>query len=421
MLIDEARVYVESGAGGNGAVHFRREKYVPRGGPDGGDGGDGGSVVLQVSPTLNTLIAFRRKQHFRAQSGGHGGGSNKTGKTGEDLIIPVPPGTVVYEDASGRLLGDLVEAQQELVVAAGGEGGRGNARFANSRNQAPRMAEKGAPGVERWLRLELKLIADVGIIGLPNAGKSTLLSVVTNAKPKIAAYPFTTLHPNLGVADVDGEVSMVLADIPGLIEGAHEGAGLGHAFLRHIQRTKALIHLIAGDSLDPLADYAQVNAELALFDERLSDRPQIVAVNKIDIPDVRKSQDILKEFFDAEGVEVMFISALAREGLRELLYAAWGALQAYEPEEDETGSLPLYQAEPDPMEFTITREEDGAFRIHGAGVERAAKRTYWQYEEPVRRFQKLLLAIGVEDALRNVGAEMGDTVRVAEYEFEWVE
>jgi len=421
MLIDEARIYVESGSGGNGAVHFRREKYVPRGGPDGGDGGAGGSVILRVSPTMNTLMAFRRKQHYRAESGGHGGGSNKTGKNGDDSIVLVPPGTVVYDEETGRTLGDLVDPDQELVVARGGKGGRGNARFATSRNQAPRMAEKGDAGEERWLKLELKMIADVGIIGLPNAGKSTLLSVVTNAKPKIAPYPFTTLHPNLGVAELDGEVSMVLADIPGLIEGAHQGAGLGHAFLRHIQRTRSLIHLIAGDSLDALADYAQINAELALFDERLSEKPQIVAINKVDLPDVRESKDILEGFFAEEGIEVMFISALAREGLRELLYAAWNALQSYEPDVEEVEILPLYEAEPDPTAFTIAREEDGAFRISGAGVERAARRTYWEYEEPVRRFQKLLLAIGVEDALREAGAEMGDTVRVAEYEFEWID
>lgn len=421
MFFDEIRIFVASGDGGNGAVHFRREKYVPRGGPDGGDGGRGGSVILRVAPRMNTLSSFQGRQHFRAERGGHGGGSNKTGKNGEDVIVLVPPGTVVRDEETGRLLGDLVEPEQELLVAPGGRGGRGNARFVSSRNQAPRMGEKGDPGEERWLTLELKLIADVGIIGLPNAGKSTLLSVVTNAKPKIASYPFTTLQPNLGVAQVDREVQLVLADIPGLIEGAHAGAGLGHAFLRHIQRTRVLIHLVAGDSTDPLADYSQVNAELALFDDALMDKPQMVAISKLDIPDVRKRQEELRALFKREGIEVLFISALAREGLTSLLYGAWEALQTYEPEELDVEELPLYQPEDDPTTFEIVREDDGAYRILGKGVERAARRTYWEYDEAVRRFQKMLLAVGVEDALRDAGAEMGDVVRVAEYEFEWIE
>jgi len=421
MFYDEIRIFVASGDGGNGAVHFRREKYVPRGGPDGGDGGKGGSVILQVNPKVNTLSSFQRQQHYRAERGGHGGGSNKTGRDAEDVILAVPPGTIVRDEGTGDLLGDLVESEQQLVVARGGRGGRGNARFTTSRNQAPRMAEKGDAGEERWLTLELKLIADVGIIGIPNAGKSTLLSMVTNATPKIAAYPFTTLQPNLGVARLDNENSMVFADIPGLIEGAHLGAGLGHAFLRHIQRTHVLIHLIAGDAQDPFADFSQINAELALFDERLSDRPQVVAITKIDIPEVREKMEEIEAVFQQAGVKVMFISALAREGLRELLYAAWNTLQAYEPETDEVEELPLYRAEADPMGFHIEREMDGAWRIVGKGVERAARRTYWEYDEAVRRFQKMLFSIGVEDALREAGAELGETVRVGEYEFEWID
>ena len=250
-------------------MHFRREKYVPLGGPDGGDGGRGGDVVLEVKATMNTLSTFQRKQQFNAEAGKNGGGSNKTGRSAEDLVIFVPPGTMIYDEETGDLVGDLVKPGERIVIAKGGVGGKGNARFANSRNQAPRIAEKGEPGQTRLIRLELRLIADIGIVGVPNAGKSTLLSVVTNAKPKIAPYPFTTLEPNLGVADLGDELILILADIPGLIEGAHQGIGLGHEFLRHIQRTKVLIHILDGMAEDPLLDYAQINSELALFDARL--------------------------------------------------------------------------------------------------------------------------------------------------------
>ncbi|MGD8634525.1 MAG: GTPase ObgE, partial [Anaerolineales bacterium] len=296
MFIDEARIFVASGKGGDGAVHFRKEKYVPRGGPDGGNGGQGGDVVLYVDPRKSTLSAFRRQRHFRAGDGKPGGGSDKTGRSADDVKIPVPPGTIVrLED--GSILGDLLEPDQELIICKGGRGGRGNARYATARNQAPRMAEKGEPGEEKWIELELRLVADVGIIGVPNAGKSTLLSAVTNAKPKIAAYPFTTLAPNLGVVELDIDATMVLADIPGLIEGAHEGVGLGFDFLRHIQRTRVLIHLVDGSAPDPIADFSQINTELSLFDERLATKPQVVAINKIDLPEVRERIPELKQAF----------------------------------------------------------------------------------------------------------------------------
>ena len=287
MFIDQAKIYVRSGKGGDGAVHFRREKYVPRGGPDGGDGGKGGDVILEVVPTLNTLSAFRRQTKFLAPDGAKGAKQNMTGRSAEDLVIPIPPGTVVFDDDNGEVLGDMVEHGQRLTVAKGGRGGRGNARFASSVNQVPRLAERGEPGQEHNLRLELKLIADIGIVGVPNAGKSTFLSAVTNAKPKIAPYPFTTLEPNLGVAVLDDEITLVLADIPGLIEGAHQGIGLGHDFLRHIQRTRVLIHLLDGMAEDPISDFAQINSELALFDPLLALKPQIVAFNKMDLPDVQ--------------------------------------------------------------------------------------------------------------------------------------
>jgi GTP-binding protein len=421
MFFDEARIFVASGRGGDGVVHFRREKHIPRGGPDGGDGGRGGNVILEVSPTLNTLSVFRHKRHFGAKDGNRGGSNNKTGRKGADKVILVPPGTIVRDDATGEILGDLVLPAQRLIVCRRGRGGRGNARFATSRNQAPRVAEKGEPGQERWLQLELRLIADIGIIGVPNAGKSTLLAAVTNARPKIAAYPFTTLQPNLGVVDLDNEISLVLADIPGLIEGAHEGAGLGFAFLRHIQRTRILIHLIDGASIDPVADFSQVNAELALFDQILAAKSQVVAINKLDLPQVKSRWLELEEQFRHLGLQPFAISALARDGLRELLYAAHKALQQVPPVEVEIEDLPVYGPEPDSTKFDITREPDGGWRVSGAAIERAAEMTYWEYEEAVRRFQGLLVRLGVEDALRQAGAQSGDTVRIGEYELEWLD
>ena len=310
MFIDQVEIHVISGKGGDGVVHFRREKYVPRGGPDGGDGGKGGDVILEVKPTLNTLT-FRHKERFLAEDGRPGAKQKMYGRAGEDLIIHVPPGTVVYEILDGEtssLLGDLTQPGQRLTVCKGGRGGRGNTHFKSSTNQVPRTAEKGEPAEEKRLKLELKLIADIGLIGIPNAGKSTLLSVLTNAKPKIAPYPFTTLEPNLGVANIDEDTTVVLADIPGLIEGASQGAGLGHEFLRHIQRTRVLIHLLDGLSPDPLADFSQTNSELSLFDPNLGVKPQIVALNKIDQSEVQERLDAIKKELKKRGVKLMSIS-----------------------------------------------------------------------------------------------------------------
>jgi GTP-binding protein len=418
MFKDETRILVSSGRGGDGVVHFRREKYVPHGGPDGGDGGAGGNVILEIAPKMNTLSSFRKRHRFQADKGGNGGGQNKTGKTAKDLIVPVPPGTIVYDDESGNVIGDLVESGQRLIVARRGRGGRGNARYATSRNQAPRMAERGEPGEERWLRLELRLIADVGLIGLPNAGKSTLLAAVTNARPKIASYPFTTLEPNLGVAEIDGENQLVLADIPGLIEGAHMGLGLGFAFLRHIQRTKVLIHLIDGSSPNPLADFSQINAELAFFDEELARKPQIVAINKVDLLEVQERWPELEKEFRSRGQEVMAVSALKRIRLRQLLYAAYQSLQKIGPEPDQV-ETPVYRLEPDSIGFKISRDPDGAWRVSGKRIERAAEMTYWEFDEAIRRFQKLLEILGIDQELRKAGALNGDTVRIGDYELEW--
>jgi GTP-binding protein len=417
MFIDEAKITIWSGKGGDGIVHFRREKYVPRGGPDGGDGGKGGDVVLLVSPHLNTLYKFQHKKQFRAPNGSKGGGNNKTGRSGEDLEIQVPPGTVVYDEESGEVIGDLLEEGQRLVVCQGGRGGRGNARFATSRNKAPRLAEKGEPGRERALRLELKLIADVGIVGVPNAGKSTLLAAVTNARPKIADYPFTTLQPNLGVANLDEYTNLILADIPGLIEGAHMGVGLGHDFLRHVQRTRVLIHLLDGLGEDPIADLAQINTELALFDEDLGQKPQVVAVNKADLPEVQARWPELEAGLKSHHVEPMLVSAVAGTNVRLLLFKA-GELLADAPEPPPVAELPVYRPETDPNEFSIERADEG-WRVIGKSIERAAAMTYWEYDQSVRRFQRIMETLGIDQALRDTGVQNGDTIFIGDYELEW--
>jgi len=417
MFIDEVQIYVRSGKGGDGVIRFRREKYVPRGGPDGGDGGRGGDVVFEVNAVLNTLSAFQRNQKFKAQDGARGGGSNQTGRSGEDLVIAVPPGTLIYAADTNELLGDLVEPGQTLVLCKGGRGGRGNARFANSRNKAPRIAEKGEPFRELNLRLELKLIADIGLVGVPNAGKSTLLSVVTNAKPKIDAYPFTTLQPNLGVAELDYENSLILADIPGLIEGAHQGIGLGHEFLRHIQRTRVLIHLLDGLAEDPIMDFAQINSELALFDPALEEKPQIVVFNKMDLPDVQERWPVIKKELKKRGYESFAISAIAQTGVREILYHALKILKELPPPAAEV-ELPVYRVESDPREFSVLRIPDG-WRVTGESIERAAEMTYWEYGQSIRRFERILQALGIDKALREAGVEEGDSVFIGSHELEW--
>jgi GTP-binding protein len=418
MFIDEVRIKVQSGKGGDGVIHFRHEKFVPLGGPDGGDGGRGGDVIFQVKETLNTLSSFRHKQVFRAQSGSRGGGNNKTGRSGEDLIIHVPPGTLVYDDDQDILLGDLVEPGQSLTVCKGGRGGRGNARFSSSRNKAPRIAERGEPINELNLRLELKLIADIGFVGVPNAGKSTLLSVVTNAKPKIAPYPFTTLQPNLGVADLDLDNTLVLADIPGLIEGAHQGIGLGHDFLKHIQRTRVLIHLLDGLAENPVLDFSQINSELSLFDPKLADKPQIVVLNKMDIPDVEARWPTIRSEIEKRGYEIYPISALTRTGVRPVLYRANQLLEELPKLEMEPVELPVYRVESDPRVFSISQTPEG-WRVTGDSIERAAAMTYWEYDQAVRRFQKILSTLGIEDALKEAGVMAGDSVFIGENELEW--
>lgn len=419
MFIDEAKIYVRSGKGGAGIVHFHREKFVPRGGPDGGDGGRGGDVIFEVIPTLNTLQSFRYKHKYIADDGENGGSSNMTGRSAKNLVIPVPPGTLIYDDNSGELLGDLLETHQRLTLCKGGRGGLGNQHFATSRNQAPRTAEKGEPPQERYLRLELKLLADVGIVGVPNAGKSSFLAAVTNATPKIADYPFTTLEPNLGVAYLDDETSLILADIPGLIEGAHEGVGLGYAFLKHIQRTKVLIHVLDGLSEDPLADFSQINAELAMFDPQLAKKKQVVVFNKVDLPEVKEKWPEIKKKLSKLGYFPYEISAATHENLKPVLWKAHELLQkaVEEPVKPET---PVYKPEEDPRDFKIVRENEG-WRIVGKAIERAAEMTYWEHDGSRRRFQHLMEKLGVDDALRKAGVEEGDSVFVGENELEWQE
>jgi GTP-binding protein len=419
MFIDEAVIYVKSGKGGDGVVHFRREKYIPRGGPDGGDGGRGGDVIFKVSAVLNTLQEFQHRHRFIAPDGKPGARSDRTGHSAEDLVIRVPPGTVIYDVDNGRLIADLVEGEQELVICKGGRGGRGNTRFANSRDQAPRMAEKGAPGEERNLRLELKLIADVGIIGVPNAGKSTLLAAITSAKPKIADYPFTTIKPNLGVAVLDDERTLILADIPGLIEGAHMGTGLGFEFLRHIQRTRVLVHLLDGLADDPLVDYAQINSELALFDPDLGKKPQVVALNKIDLPDVQARWEDLQKKFKKKGITPLAISAATGSNVRQMLSKAYELLSVA-PEVTPAESIPVYTPQADPRQYEIQRVSDG-WRIRGPSIERAAAMTYWDNDASIRRFQRILETLGIDDALRKAGVKEGDMVSIGEYWLEWMD
>tara|TARA_B100000029_G_scaffold189395_1_gene187261 strand:+ start:30391 stop:31671 length:1281 start_codon:yes stop_codon:yes gene_type:complete len=419
-FVDEARIRVRAGDGGNGIIHFRREKHVPLGGPDGGDGGRGGSVVLVVDQDLNSLLRYQRARHYKAQNGTNGGGNNKTGRSGHDLEIFVPPGTVAHDTDTGICLGDLTDPEDRLKVATGGSGGRGNKRFSSSSNRAPRIAEKGSLGQSVDLSLELRLIADVGIVGVPNAGKSTFLASVTAAKPKIANYPFTTLTPNLGVADLGDYRTVVLADIPGLIEGAHAGTGLGAEFLRHIQRTKVIIHLLDGMSEDPLSDFTQIMSEMSLYDAGLVAKPQVVALNKIELPEVSEKLPVLKSSIKHLGYELHGISAITHIGVRDLLQKA-ALLTKTHANIPESVEEPVYRPGKDPARFEIIREIDGNLRITGDRVERAAQSTYWEYDDAVLRFQHIIDKLGVRRALEENGVRPGDKVRIGPYELEWVE
>ena len=421
MFFDQAKIYISSGDGGNGIVAFRREKFVSHGGPAGGNGGRGGHVYMIVDPGLNTLSYFRRHIHFRAKRGVHGAGANQTGANAEDLRIAVPPGTLVRDAETSEMIADLTQPGQEVIILQGGRGGRGNTAFKSARNKAPRIAEKGEPGVERWLALELKLVADVGIIGVPNAGKSTLLSVVSAAKPKIADYPFTTVVPNLGVAELNHR-QMVLADIPGLMEGAHEGVGLGLDFLRHIERTRVLIHVLNGDSPDPLGDFEAINQELALFNPALVDKPQIVVFNKMDLPHAQELWPLIEAQMQEFGLPLMNISAVTTENVQQLLYRVQEMLDALPPQfadESQADELPEIVPQQDENAFAIRQIDAETWRVEGIAIERTARMTNWDYYEAAMRFQRILRVMGIRDALQRAGVDEGDTIQIADIELVW--
>lgn len=400
-------------------ISFRREKHVPLGGPDGGDGGKGGDVIIAVKSHLSSLVHLHRNSHFRAADGGHGNPKRRTGADGESVTIFVPPGTVVRNAETAEVLADLTDEEHQALILKGGRGGRGNARFANSVNRAPRIAERGEPGEEMWLALELKLIADVGIIGVPNAGKSTLLSAISAAKPKIAAYPFTTLQPHLGVASLDRFETMVVADIPGLIEGAAQGIGLGHDFLRHVERTRVLIHLLDGAAADPLLDWATINQELALYDVALDKKPQLVVLNKMDLPDARAWEPLIAERMAEEGIPFCAVSAVTSEGVRQMLYRVKQMLDALPETTPQVETEIVLRPEEDEG-FRIKREGHG-WRISGKQIERVAAMTYFEFDDTLTRFQKILENMGITAAMEEAGVQVGDTVFIGDQELEWGE
>ncbi len=423
MFLDRVKILVRAGAGGDGAATFRREAHVPRGGPDGGDGGRGGSIHLRVDPGLTTLRDFQYKHHFRAESGGRGERSRRHGKAGRDLTLTVPPGTAIYDDATDALLADLVATEQTAMVARGGRGGLGNVHFATATHRTPRHAQKGEPGEERWLRLELRLIADVGLVGLPNAGKSTLLAALTAATPKIAAYPFTTLEPNLGVLDLDEDDPRrpTIADVPGLIEGASQGAGLGHAFLRHVERTRVLVHVVDGASRDPGWDFEVIRDELAAHDPELLAKPMLIAFNKIDLPAAAESWGDFRQARERDGLACVAISAGDGQGLPELrrrladLLPSAGELDA----PPEPAGVVVHRLEAAGDAFAVEREEAGVYRVRGRRIERIVAQTDFENEESAARFQRDLARLGIEAELRRWGIVPGDTVRIGRQELEW--
>ncbi|MGX7195228.1 GTPase ObgE [Enterococcus olivae] len=435
MFLDQVTIDVKAGKGGDGMVAFRREKYVPDGGPAGGDGGRGGNVVLVVDEGLRTLMDFRFNRHFKAQVGENGMSKGMHGRGSEDLLVKVPEGTTVRDAETGALLGDLIEQGQTLVVARGGRGGRGNIRFASPRNPAPEIAENGEPGQERKIELELKVLADVGLVGFPSVGKSTLLSVISSARPKIGAYHFTTLVPNLGMVSTKDDRSFAVADLPGLIEGASQGVGLGTQFLRHIERTRVILHVIDMSGMegrDPYEDYLAINNELSSHNLRLLERPQIIVANKMDMPDAEENlkkfkEDLAKEQTDefADPMPIFPISGVTRQGLDTLLSATADLLEI-------TPEFPLYEEEieeevvqygfvSDKPDFEINRDPDTTWVLSGEKLEKLFEMTNFEHDETVMRFARQLRGMGVDEALRARGAKDGDIVRIGKFEFEFVE
>lgn len=428
MFIDQVEITVEAGAGGKGAATFRREKFVPRGGPSGGDGGRGGSIILEVDPGLGTLLDFRYNRRFRAGDGEEGQAKKRSGRDGEDVVIRVPPGTVVTDMETGQVLADLVRPGERVTVARGGSGGRGNLHFTSSVRQAPHFAELGEPGEKRRLRLDLKLVADVGVIGFPSVGKSSLIAAASAARPKIAEYPFTTLTPHLGLVAIGPGESFVLADMPGLIEGAHAGAGLGDRFLRHIERTLVLIHMLDVSGLsgrDPIQDFHTINMELALRSADLAARPQVIALNKIDVCADLALVERLERELARNGWEVHRISAATHAGVKELIHAVW---QRVRRARLESAAVPVGGAPPqhviirgpsesDDRAWEVQREDGGVWRVRGKALERFVQRYDLDNEEAVRRLQHIFERTGVHRRLRELGASHGDTVRIGDSEF----
>ncbi|EIA21050.1 GTPase ObgE [Listeria fleischmannii] len=429
MFVDQVKINVKAGNGGDGMVAFRREKFVPNGGPAGGDGGKGANVVFEVDEGLRTLVDFRFKRKFKAEHGENGMSKSMHGRGASDLVIPVPPGTLVKDLETGETIADLVAHGQRAIIAKGGRGGRGNKRFATPANPAPELSENGEPGQERSIQLELKVLADVGLVGFPSVGKSTLLSIVSAARPKIAAYHFTTLVPNLGMVDTGDGRSFVMADLPGLIEGASQGVGLGHQFLRHIERTRVIVHVIdmsGAEGRDPYEDFMTINKELEDYNLRLLERPQIVVANKMDMPEAEENLQQFKEKLD-ESIPVFPISALTKTGLNALLLAIADELEVA-PEfpldellEKEEENTVLYKFEAEEPDFVVTRDPDGAFVLSGEKIERLFAMTNFERDASINRFARQLRAMGVDEELRSRGAEDGDTVRLLDFEFEFQE
>ncbi len=429
MFVDQVKIYVKAGNGGDGMVAFRREKFVPNGGPAGGDGGKGADVVFVVDEGLRTLVDFRFKRIFKAEHGEHGMSKSMHGRGAEDLVVKVPQGTIVKDIDTGEIIADLVAHGQRAVIAKAGRGGRGNKRFATPANPAPELSENGEPGQERNVQLELKVLADVGLVGFPSVGKSTLLSVVSAARPKIAAYHFTTIVPNLGMVDAGDGRSFVMADLPGLIEGASQGVGLGHQFLRHIERTRVIVHVIdmsGSEGRVPYEDYMAINNELEQYNLRLMERPQIIVANKMDMPDAEENLNEFKTKI-AEDIPVFPISAVTKTGLRELLLAIADKLETtpefplneiLEQEDEDTVLYKYVAKEPD---FEISREPDGTFVLSGAKIERLFTMTNFERDASISRFARQLRAMGVDEALRKRGAKDGDIVRLLDYEFEFMD
>lgn len=429
MFVDQVKIYVKAGNGGDGMVAFRREKFVPNGGPAGGDGGKGADVVFVVDEGLRTLVDFRFKRIFKAEHGEHGMSKSMHGRGAEDLVVKVPQGTIVKDIDTGEIIADLVAHGQRAVIAKAGRGGRGNKRFATPANPAPELSENGEPGQERNVQLELKVLSDVGLVGFPSVGKSTLLSVVSAARPKIAAYHFTTIVPNLGMVDAGDGRSFVMADLPGLIEGASQGVGLGHQFLRHIERTRVIVHVIdmsGSEGRVPYEDYMAINNELEQYNLRLMERPQIIVANKMDMPDAEENLNEFKTKI-AEDIPVFPISAVTKTGLRELLLAIADKLETtpefplneiLEQEDEDTVLYKYVAEEPD---FEISREPDGTFVLSGAKIERLFTMTNFERDASISRFARQLRAMGVDEALRKRGAKDGDIVRLLDYEFEFMD